>query len=55
MQQGSFAPWELPQFIATTNLSATLSPSADFPVFPVIRLTLLHRFLDGARTVSPVA
>jgi hypothetical protein len=32
-----------------------LSPSTDFPVFPVIRLSLLRQFLDGARRVSPVA
>ena len=38
VQQGSFAPWELPQFIATTNPSATLSSSTDFPGFLVIRL-----------------
>ncbi len=31
VQQGSFAPWELPQFIATTNPSATLSSSTRFP------------------------
>jgi len=37
------------------GLTATVSPSADFPVFPVIWPTLLHRFLGGARTVSPVA
>ena len=45
----------LPRFLATAGLTATVSPSADFPVFPVIRPTLLHRFLDGSRTVSPVA
>ncbi len=54
-QQGSFAPWALPQFVATANPSATVSPSADFPVFPVMRPTFLHRFRDGSRTVSPVA
>src|SRR5258707_14801137 len=31
-QLGSFAPWELPQFIATANPSATFSPSFLFPV-----------------------
>src|SRR5260221_7661291 len=31
-QLGSFAPWELPQFIATPNPSATFSPSFLFPV-----------------------
>jgi hypothetical protein len=55
MQQGPFAPRELPRFVATTDPAATVSPSTDFPVFPVIRPTLLHRFRDGARTVSPVA
>src|SRR5512132_2773632 len=29
-QQGPFAPRALPRFVATTNPSATLSPSADF-------------------------
>ena len=55
MQQGPFAPRALPRFNATTNLAATVSPSIDFPVLPVIRPTFLHRFLDGARTASPVA
>ena len=55
VQQGPFAPRELPRFVTTTGLTATVSPSADFPVLPVIRPTLLHRLLDGARTVSPVA
>ena len=55
MQQGSFAPRALPRFIATVSLAAAVSPSADFPVVPVIRPRLLQRFLDGARTVSPVA
>ena len=55
MQQGPFAPRELPRFVATTDPAATVSPSTDFPVSPVIRPTLLHRFRDGARTVSPVA
>ncbi len=49
------APRALPHFIATTDPAATVSPSADFPGSPVIRLTLLRRFLDGARTASPVA
>src|SRR5664280_331436 len=35
--------------------SATLSPSIDFPVAPVIRSTLLRRFLAGTRRASPVA
>ena len=51
----TFAPRALPRFIATTNLAATVSPLIDFPVEPVIRPRLLHRFLDGARTASPVA
>src|SRR5436309_8242039 len=38
-QQGPFAPRALPRFVATTNPSATLSPSADFPGPPVIRPT----------------
>ena len=55
MQQGPFAPQALPCFLATASLAATVSPSTAFPVVPVIRSTLLHRFLDGTRTVSPVA
>ena len=35
--------------------SATLSSSADFPVSPVIRPTLLRRFRAGTRRASPVA
>src|SRR5438876_5344986 len=35
-QQGPFAPRALPRFIATTDPSVTLSPSADFPGPPVI-------------------
>ena len=31
-QLGPFAPWELPQFIATADPSATFSPSSLFPV-----------------------
>jgi len=38
-QLGSFAPWELPQFIATLNPSETFSPSFLFPVQPVIGRT----------------
>ena len=53
--QGPFAPRTLLRFIATTDPAATLSPSADFPVSPVIRPTLLRRFLAGTRRVSPVA
>jgi len=38
-QQGLFAPRALPRFPATAGPSATLSPSTDFPVSPVIRLS----------------
>jgi hypothetical protein len=55
VQQGPFAPRALPRFTATTDPAATVSPSADFPGPPVIRPTLLRRFLDGTRTASPVA
>ena len=55
MQQGPFAPRALPRFSATTDPAATVSSSADFPGPPVIRPTLLRRFLDGTRTASPVA
>src|SRR2546422_2898086 len=41
-QQGPFAPRALPRFVATTNPSATLSPSDDFPGPPVIRPTCLR-------------
>ena len=54
-QQGPFAPPALPGFIATTDPSATLSPSAHFPGSPVIGPTLLRRFRAGARRASPVA
>jgi hypothetical protein len=37
LQQGLFAPRALPRFTATADPSATLSPSTDFPVSPVIR------------------
>ena len=53
-QQGSFAPPALPGFIATTNPSDALSPSALFPCV-VIGPTFLRRFRAGARRVSPVA
>jgi hypothetical protein len=53
--QGPLAPRTLLRFVATTDPAATLSPSADFPVLPVIRPTLLRRFLAGTRRVSPVA
>src|ERR1700730_11290524 len=54
-QQGPFARRTLLRVIASTDPSATLSPSADFPGSPVIRPTLLHRFHGGRRGVSPVA
>src|SRR5262245_41913658 len=54
-QQGPFVPRTLLRFIAHTDPSATLSPSIDFPVEPVIRSTLLRRFRTGARRASPVA
>jgi len=54
-QQGSFAPRTLLRFSAPTSPSATVSPSATFPVSPVIGPTLLHRFRGGTRTASPVA
>jgi hypothetical protein len=53
--QGHFAPRTLLCFIATTDPAATLSSSADFPVSPVIRPTLLRRFRAGTRRASPVA
>ncbi len=55
MQQGPFAPRALPRFNATTDPAATVSSSVDFPVVPVIRLTLLQTLLPGTRTASPVA
>jgi hypothetical protein len=39
----------------TSGPAAAVSPSIAFPVSPVIRWTLLERFPDGTRTVSPVA
>src|SRR5262245_39928394 len=54
-QQGPFAPRALLRFVATTSPSATLSPSADFPVLPVIRPTQLPPFPVGTRRASPVA
>jgi hypothetical protein len=53
--QGPLAPRTLLRFVATTDPAATLSSSADFPVSPVIRPTLLRRFLAGTRRASPVA
>ena len=55
MQQGPLAPRALPRFKATTDPAATVSSSTVFPGAPVIRSTLLRRFLDGTRTASPVA
>jgi len=55
VQQGSFAPQALPCFLAIASLTAAVSPSTAFPVAPVMRSTLLQRFLAGTRTVSPVA
>src|ERR1700733_15671467 len=40
--QGPLAPRTLLRSIATTDPAATLSSSADFPVWPVIRPTLLR-------------
>jgi hypothetical protein len=53
--QGPFAQRTLLRFIATTDPAATLSSSADFPVSPVIRPTMLRRFRAGTRRASPVA
>src|SRR6202008_3136531 len=53
--QGPLAPRALLRFVATTDPAATLSSSVDFPVSPVIRPTLLRRFLAGTRRASPVA
>ena len=47
MQQGPFAPRALPRFNATTDPAATVSSSTVFPGPPVMRSTLLRRFLDG--------
>ena len=55
VQQGPFAPRALPRFNATTDPAATVSSSTVFPGPPVMRSTLLRRFLDGTRTASPVA
>src|SRR6516162_6274133 len=53
-QDGSaFALTYILRFIASPDPSATLSSSADFPGLPVIRPTLLRRFLAGTRRVSP--
>jgi hypothetical protein len=53
--QGPLAPRTLLRFVATTDPAATFSSSAAFPVSPVIRPTLLRRFLPGTRKASPVA
>src|SRR6202140_5793119 len=52
---GPLAPRALRRFVATTDPAAPLSSSADFPVWPVIRPTLLRRFPAGTRRASPVA
>ena len=49
VQQGSLAPRALPRFVATTNLAAAVSSSADFPGLPVIRPTWLRRFSSAGR------
>ena len=41
--------------VRTPDPAAILSSSADFPVSPVIRPTLLRRFRAGTRRASPVA
>src|SRR4029077_9949061 len=48
-------PRTLLRFIASTDPSAALSSSANFPGLPVIRPTLLRRFLVGTGRVYPVA
>src|ERR1039458_2995634 len=53
-QQGAFAPRALPRFIAT-HPSATLLPSVDFPVLPVIRPTQLPSISRRGKRASPVA
>src|SRR5215472_2517166 len=53
--QGPLAPRTLLRFLATTDPAATLSPSVDFPVSPVMQPTLLRRLRAGARRASPVA
>src|SRR5438045_8413581 len=52
--QGPFAPRTLLRFLATPDPAATLSSSADFPVLPVIRPTLLRRFRAGTGRASRV-
>src|ERR1700745_3448224 len=54
-QQGLFAPRTLLRFSATVDPSDSLSSSAVFPVFPVIRLPASVHFWYGTRRVSPVA
>src|SRR6201987_5115930 len=53
--QGPLAPRAFLRFVATPDPAAPLSSSADFPVSPVIRPTLLRRFIVGTRRASPVA
>src|SRR5690349_21987380 len=52
---GPLRSTDITRFLATPDPSAALSSSADFPGSPVIRPTLLRRFLAGTRRVSPVA
>ena len=54
----SRAPWLHGRYSASSLLRAPPPPSRLRPIsrgMPVIRPTLLHRFLDGTRTASPVA
>src|SRR6516165_6267259 len=46
-QQGPLAPRTLLRFIATMDPADALSPSTDFPVFPVIRLPCSANFSTG--------
>jgi len=54
-QQDPLAPRALPRLTAASDPFDSLSPSTAYPVYPVIRPTLLRRFRDGTRRVSPVA
>ncbi len=54
----SRVPWLHGRYPASSLLRARPPPSRLRPIsrwMPVIRFTLLHRFLDGTRTASPVA
>src|SRR5664279_2803595 len=46
-QQGLFAPRTLLRFLANTDPAESLSPSTDFPVFPVIRFPCSADFSTG--------